>query len=200
MGTGSESDTIKECERWSADVSSASIRSGRDARAPTRGLAALTMNTMTDLVHELTSLLARLDERGIEYALCGGLAMAVHGLPRATADIDLLIEADALEKAKRAAGELGYTIEALPMSFSGGTIEIRRISKIPQDTKTALSLDFLLVTPALKDVWTSRQKLQWDKGTICVVSREGLIRLKTVSARPQDLADIERLVTWKQKP
>ena len=31
-----------------------------------------------------------MDEAGVDYALCGGLAVAAHGAPRATRDIDLL--------------------------------------------------------------------------------------------------------------
>lgn len=39
-----------------------------------------------DLFDELKKLIARLTEEKIEYALCGGLAMAVYALPRATLD------------------------------------------------------------------------------------------------------------------
>ena len=44
---------------------------------------------MLDLLEELKNVLARLEQDGVPYALCGGLAMAVHGYPRATVDIDL---------------------------------------------------------------------------------------------------------------
>ena len=57
-----------------------------------------------DLFRELTSLLSALDEEGIDYALCGGLAMAVHGYPRATVDIDLLILAKDAESRKELRG------------------------------------------------------------------------------------------------
>ena len=43
-----------------------------------------------DLLDELRALLATLDEQGLEYALVGALALAVHGAPRATTDIDLI--------------------------------------------------------------------------------------------------------------
>ncbi|NOT58834.1 MAG: hypothetical protein HOP19_01280 [Acidobacteria bacterium] len=53
---------------------------------------------MLNLYEELKLLIARLNESGESYALCGGLAMAVHGVPRATVDIDLLILARFVEK------------------------------------------------------------------------------------------------------
>ena len=42
------------------------------------------------LRNEMFQLVRALDSANIPYALCGGLAMAVHGWPRATLDIDLL--------------------------------------------------------------------------------------------------------------
>jgi len=148
---------------------------------------------MFDLYEEFKSIIWALEEHGIEYAVCGGLAMAVHGLPRATVDIDLLILSEGLEEAKTLVRRLGYTIEALPMTFSRGKVEIRRLSKIDRETGIVLSLDMLLVTPEIVDVWQSRIELEWELGRIWVVSRSGLIALKTFRSSAQDLADIERL-------
>src|ERR1700730_15321099 len=75
---------------------------------------------MFDLYEEFKSIVSALDEKGIDYAVCGGLAMAVHGLPRATVDIDLLILAESLEEVRGLAQTLGFNIEAFPMTFSSG--------------------------------------------------------------------------------
>ena len=45
-----------------------------------------------DVLDELKRLVTKLDEERIEYALCGGLAMAVYALPRTTLDVDIMIE------------------------------------------------------------------------------------------------------------
>ena len=119
--------------------------------------------------------------------------MAVHGLPRATADIDLLILVEHLDKAKLLARTLGYTIDALPMTFSRGAIEIRRVSKIDPETGIVLSLDMLLVTPQIAEIWEARAEVEWESGMLSVVSRTGLIALKSFRSSGQDLADIERL-------
>lgn len=148
---------------------------------------------MFDLYEELKALISALDEKGIDYALCGGLAMAVHGSPRATVDIDLLALEERLEEAKSVARTLGYTIEAMPMTFARGVVEIRRLSKIDPDTGIVLSLDLLLVTPQILDVWESRSQVAWESGRFWVVSRPGLIALKSLRSSAQDLADIERL-------
>ena len=148
---------------------------------------------MFDLYEEFNSIVAGLEEHGIDYAVCGGLAMAVHGLPRATVDIDLLILAERLEEARSVVRSLGYTIEAQPMTFHKGAIEIRRLSKIDPSDGDLLMVDFLLVTPAVEAAWNNRIRVASPKGSVSVVSREGLIALKSFRRSAQDMADIERL-------
>lgn len=148
---------------------------------------------MLDLYEELRSLIAALDKHEIEYALCGGIAMAIFGRPRATVDIDLLIVAETLDEVIELAKALKYTVRGLDMSFANDAIEIRRVSKIDDETGIVLSLDLLLVTPQIQDIWDSRVQANWEGGKLSVVSREGLIALKKLSGRPQDLADISAL-------
>lgn len=148
---------------------------------------------MFDLYYEVRTLIAALEERQIDYALCGGLAMAVYDHARATVDIDLLILSKSLDLVIATATELGYDIRGLEMTFSKGAIEIRRISKIDPVSGQVLSLDLLLVTPAIQGIWTSRVEADWEDGTLSVVSRAGLIELKSLRGSPQDVADIVAL-------
>jgi hypothetical protein len=53
-----------------------------------------------DLYDELSGIIDDFSRRGIDYALCGGLALAAHGIPRATMDIDLLVPPESLENAR----------------------------------------------------------------------------------------------------
>lgn len=150
---------------------------------------------MLDLEQELGSIIDALSAEEIEYALCGGLAMAVHGAPRATIDIDLLVREEDVERIRVAVGRLGFTFRAFPMTFAGGNVRIERVSKIdPADGET-LILDLLLVTPELEAAWRGREIRPWRDGFLTVVSRTGLIQLKTYRSSTQDRADIERLET-----
>ena len=148
---------------------------------------------MATLLEEFTALIAELNRREIPYAVCGGWAMAIHGAPRATIDIDLMVESNDLERAWKTAEGLGYNVEGLPLNFHDGAIQIKRISKIESDRKRLITVDFLLVTERTRQVWADRKTVTWMKGTISTVSREGLIELKELSGRPQDLVDIQRL-------
>jgi hypothetical protein len=148
---------------------------------------------MFDLYFEFRRLIAALDEERINYALCGGLAMAVYDHPRATVDIDILILSESLDLVIHVAAKLGYDIRGLDMTFSNDAIEIRRVSKIDPVSGQVLSLDLLLVTPAIQRIWNSRVEADWEDGTLSVVSRAGLIELKRLRASPQDVADIVAL-------
>ena len=147
---------------------------------------------MATLLDELSALISALDENDVEYAVCGGLALTIHGFPRATFDIDILIKAESLEKAFEVAARYGYDIRGLDISFKERAVEIRRVSKI-DDEGEVLPLDFLLVTPQVEDVWETRQKLIWEDKTLWIVSPEGLIKMKELAGRAKDLIDIDRI-------
>ena len=148
---------------------------------------------MLDIYDELQRLIIMLAEQKVDYALCGGMAMAVHQRPRMTIDIDLLIQAESLDKVIAGAGELGYEIRGKDMSFANGAVEIRRISKIDAESGDILPLDLLLVTPQIRTVWDSRIESEWEGGKLSVVSRQGLIALKQLRSSGQDLDDIKVL-------
>lgn len=148
---------------------------------------------MSTLLDEFKSITSALNDAGIDYAVCGGWAMAIHGLPRATVDIDLLVLADSLDKAFAAARASGFDIDGLPLSFDGGSFELRRLSKVDKERGELATVDFILVTKIYEDVWQSREMVDSEHGPLKVVSREGLIKMKTLANRTQDLADIERL-------
>jgi hypothetical protein len=149
---------------------------------------------MFDITEELLKLVAVLGEGEVEYALCGGMAMAVHGQLRTTIDIDLLIRSDSLDQVMTIARFLGYNIRGKDMSFASGAVERRRVSKIDPGDGELLSLDLLLVTPETLGSWESRVQAEWEGGKLSVVSAEGLIALKQLRGSRQDLADIEALM------
>ena len=146
---------------------------------------------MSILVEELLQLVAEFNDREIEFALCGGLAVAAHGFTRATQDIDFLIREESLERAFEAAAKVGFDVRGLDMSFKEGTVEIRRVSKIVGED--VISLDLLLVTQHVEDVWEEREWKEVEGEVIPIVSRNGLIKMKRQAGRSQDLTDIERL-------
>lgn len=154
---------------------------------------------MADIFDEFQDLVKKLNAGKIDYAICGGWAMAIHGVPRATVDIDLLVLSENLPKVWKIAKELDYSVEGLPLSFDDGFLEIRRISKIDKESKTLFTIDFLLVTEGLKKVWETREKIDFEDDEVWTVSREGLIFMKEISGRLRDVDDIERLKEIKNE-
>jgi len=146
-----------------------------------------------DLLEELKTIVDGLDRSGIDYGLCGGLALAVYAKPRATLDIDLLIRPESLPSARDPASRLGYLFPASPMVFHGGGVRIHRFTKIDEADGEALSLGLLLVTEETEGAWEGRLDLEWEGGRIKVVAPEGLILLKTLRGSGRDRDDIEYL-------
>jgi hypothetical protein len=56
-----------------------------------------------------------------------------------------------------------------------------------------LSLDLLGVTPELEPVWETRERIDWEHGSVPVVSRPRLVAMKRLRWSGQDLDDIRAL-------
>jgi hypothetical protein len=145
------------------------------------------------LVDEFRALVEALAAGRVDFAVCGGLAVAIHAHPRATLDVDLLVPRADLDRAREIAGQLGYRIDAGALVIRKDVIEIHRLSKPDPDTGDLLSLDLLVVTPGLAAVWEGRERVAWAHGALPVVSREGLVTMKRLRGSGQDLDDIRAL-------
>lgn len=148
---------------------------------------------MIDIFEELKVITSTLKQKNLEYALCGGLAMAVHSVPRATVDIDIIVQSQNILKVKKILADIGYTLESAPMSFSNGIIKINRVSRKDNDSEDILSVDIIEVTKHLETVWNNKIDYKWENGTISVVSKEGLIYMKQLRGSGQDQDDIKKL-------
>ena len=141
------------------------------------------------LFDELISLLTDLEQLGASYALAGGLALAAHGVVRATEDIDLLVPEAELAVVESTARARGFVV-ATDLRFASGLC-IRRLTKI--DADAVLVLDLLLVDATSEVAWRDRRKLSVAGSEITVVSRAGLEAMKLAAGRDQDLVDVRRL-------
>lgn len=147
-----------------------------------------------DLRKELNLLIESLNRENIQYALCGGMALAVHGHPRFTQDLDLLIREDDLEQLIGIAQRLGYLDISGWLKFGSGTDRETKLYRVVKPLSTEnLMLDLICVTPPFEEVWNSRTQFEISGRQMTVVSRSGLRTMKQISNRPQDLVDLEKL-------
>ena len=147
-----------------------------------------------DLYSEFFGLTDALTKAEIPFAVCGGVAVAIHGYPRFTRDIDLLIQRSDEHRVREIAYRLGFVLEGgrMPVGDNPASAwEIARVSKVIGND--ILALDLLLVGPDIHSVWESRLIAAFNGRQIPVVSREGLRTLKLISGRKQDLLDLEQL-------
>lgn len=148
---------------------------------------------MFDLYEEFKNVIRALADNEIDYAVCGGMALAVYGIPRATIDIDILISPKHDDEAGIVARMLGYAADTELISLAQGKIQILRFVKFDPEGEDYFNLDFLLVTPALEFIWNDRKTVEWETQSLSIVSKEGLISLKSLRNSGQDRDDIERL-------
>ncbi|HAC91994.1 MAG TPA: hypothetical protein DCF63_15420 [Planctomycetaceae bacterium] len=144
---------------------------------------------MQTLEAELRELILLLNQHKVEYALCGGMAVALHGYPRFTKDIDLLIPAASLEDARRVAILAGFLDESGRIPFADA--DVYRVIKAEG---TEFRILDLLVPKCLNTVaWQERAWFDWNGLPICAVSLEGIVEMKRAAGRDIDLIDVKRL-------
>jgi hypothetical protein len=146
-----------------------------------------------DLTTELAAIIDALDAAGIPYALCGGLAVALHGHIRATQDIDLLIRPANLQSTLNLLRQMGFNLDGgvIPLGDADHPVDLHRISRaIGRDM---LTVDLIPVSPELEAAWASRTVYPWADRSLTAVSREGLGVMKRLSRRRIDLDDLEQL-------
>lgn len=135
-----------------------------------------------------------LNRDGVEYGVCGGIALAIHGFPRFTKDIDVLVRPRDLDRVVAVAATRGFIVAANPLRFDIGTPrerEVRRISKI--EGEDVMTLDLLLSTGVLQEAWGDREAFEWEGRVVKTVSAQALVKMKRIAGRDQDLLDVRKL-------
>lgn len=141
----------------------------------------------------------RLRDFAVPYALVGGYAVALHGAPRGTIDIDIVIslKEESLVAAQGALESIGLR-SLLPINahdlfrFRREYIEKRNLVAWsfynPSDPMEVVDI---IVTHDFDDCTAIKVRLATSE--ISVMAKTDLIKMKKQSGRPQDLLDIEAL-------
>jgi hypothetical protein len=149
---------------------------------------------MTDLTEPFRDFVTLFEGSRIPYVLMGGLAVAAHGLPRPTHDVDFTVSLprEHLQDLYQAATELGYTV---PEAFLGGWVD--QVGGMPlvrlQGWVRGRSIDvdvFLAESPYQLELFKRKLRIQVEGLEAWLVSPEDLVLLKLVAGRPRDHADI----------
>jgi hypothetical protein len=152
-----------------------------------------------------------LEEKGVRYAVAGGVALVLHGVVRFTADLDLLVDLDRknLECFLSVMRELGYRprnpVDAEDLLDPAKRQAWKRdknmqIFSFVDPAKPMSLVDVFLEEPLpFPEISAGIVRMTAKGTTIPVVSVEHLKRLKRLAGRPQDLADIEAIESLEQE-
>ncbi|MGH7288780.1 MAG: nucleotidyl transferase AbiEii/AbiGii toxin family protein [Myxococcota bacterium] len=137
---------------------------------------------------DFRDMLFALSGEGVEYLLVGAYALAVHGMPRATGDMDLWVRpstenaARALAALRRFGAPLGELSEA-DLTRPGTVFQI---GVAPRRIDFLTSIDGVEFEPA----WRNRVTTVLADLEVPVLSREDFVTNKRAVGRPKDLADV----------
>jgi predicted nucleotidyltransferase len=151
-----------------------------------------------------------LNKEGVKYIVIGGIALNLHGVPRATADLDLAVEIEKrnLEKIAAVLEEIDFKprlpVKIEDFSDPQNLEKWRKEKKLRAFTfwnpkKSFAEIDILIKSPvAFEDLDKAKSIIEAKNISIPIASIDHLIKLKEMSGRKQDEADIEALKKIKK--
>jgi len=149
------------------------------------------------MLNRLQAVFASFHARDCKYLVLGGIAAVLYGVPRATFDLDILIEASP-ENAKR-------LLDALLDARLGTAASITPEELLAHEVtifSDRVRIDVQTSTPGLDfdSAWRRRATMQYEGQAFYVVSREDLIASKRAAGRRVDLEDVRVLETGSAEP
>ena len=137
---------------------------------------------------DFRDMLSALNAEGVEYLLVGAYALAVHGLPRATGDMDVWVRPSVgnAQRALAALRRFGAPLSELEEADLTQPGTVFQIGMVPRriDLLTAIDgVDF-------EAAWQNRLLTPLADLEVPVLSRGDFLKNKRAVGRPKDLADV----------
>ena len=142
---------------------------------------------------DFRDLLASLLEAGVRFLVVGAHAMAVHGVPRATGDLDVWVAPDS-EDAGRVWAALARF--GAPMAARGRAREdLTRPDQVIQIGLPPRRIDLLTAISGVgfEEAWANRLTHEVASLAVPFIGRVALVQNKQATGRAKDLADLEAL-------
>jgi hypothetical protein len=151
------------------------------------------MTPLHGLNEDFRDLLACLNAEGARYLVVGAYALAFHGVPRATGDIDVLVDPtfENAQRVWRALGRFGAPLDAARLSLG----DLATPGIVYQIGIPPRRIDILTQISGLnfEEAWSTRVETDLDGAAVPLLGRDALLANKRASGRLKDLADVERL-------
>ena len=137
---------------------------------------------------DFRDMLSELSAQQAEFLVVGAYALAGHGLPRATGDIDIWIRPtrDNAERVWRALVAFGAPLETLTLEDLTTPGVFFQIGVPPRRIDILTAIDGV----KFEEAWQTRLECLIDGIGLSVLGRDALIRNKRAAGRPKDLADL----------
>jgi hypothetical protein len=149
--------------------------------------------TLRGLNEDFRDLLVLFADAGVEFLIVGAYALAFHGVPRASGDIDLLVRPSP-DNAQRAFDAL--TRFGAPLASAGVTAaHLARPGMVYQIGLPPRRIDILtqITGVTFDEAWASRTTAEVEGRSVAFISRTALVANKEATGRLKDKADAARL-------
>jgi hypothetical protein len=140
---------------------------------------------------DFAEMLSALSEAGVEFLVVGAHALAAHGAPRATGDLDVWVNPTPANAHRviRALTAFGAPLHDLTLDDLIKSDTVFQIGVPPSRVDILTGITGV----PFDEAWPRRVALDVEGTAVLVISREDFIRNKRATGRPKDLVDIQAL-------
>lgn len=144
-----------------------------------------------DLAPDFDEFCALLTAREVEFVVVGAHALAFHGSPRFTGDLDILIRptADNAQRVLAAIADFGFPTAPLTVAAIVGGTKVIEMGVAPVQIHVMSQVDGV----TWDEVWESRAMGPFGSRAVAFIGRAAFLRNKRAAGRPKDLADVDAL-------
>lgn len=143
------------------------------------------------LSQDFKEFIQALNANEVRYLVVGGYALAAHGFPRYTKDLDILLDSEEAnaERVVRALSDFGFASLGLQKSDFMAKDQVIQLGYPPNRIDLLTSADGI----NFAEIYPNRITIRVEEVGIDFIDIESLKVNKRATGRPQDLADLDAL-------
>jgi Nucleotidyl transferase of unknown function (DUF2204) len=140
---------------------------------------------------DFRELLALFNAHHVEYLIVGGYALAFHGAPRFTGDLDIFVKPDTANAQRILTALAAFGFASVGLTSS----DFERPNQVVQLGVPPVRIDLLtsITDVSWDEAWAGRTAGNYGDMPVDYIGREQFIANKRATGRTKDLADLEML-------
>ncbi len=146
---------------------------------------------MAEIPKDHREFIELLNEHKVKYVIVGGHAVAFHGYPRMTGDIDFLVERSTANARRLKSVMVAFGFESLKLR-PRDLVEPNLVIQLGRPPNR-IDITTTITGVSFEEAWAERVRVEWHGLLVNFISKAHLKKNKMLTGRAKDIADLGAL-------